>query len=133
MLILARYRDKKIKIDDIVTLNIMSINHKGSVSVGIQAPKKVPVHREEIFEKVKENSQETVSFKDVSKGLTPSDVGDGYLIFTRHKGQKFRICDDVVITILGIHKGQVRLGIEAPEDVSVHRQEIWEKIQSEKA
>ncbi|MEY0596019.1 carbon storage regulator CsrA [Providencia manganoxydans] len=40
--------------------------------------------------------------------------------------------DDIIITILGIKGNQVRIGIEAPKDIGVHRQEIYLKIQAEK-
>jgi carbon storage regulator len=132
MLILTRYRDQKIKIDDIVTINIMSVNEQGSVSVGIQAPRAIPVHREEIFAKIKADNSDEVFFQEAIHGFTKKDVGNGYLILTRKKGKKIRICDDVVITILGSTKGNVKIGIDAPNDVAIHREEIYEKIQAEK-
>ena len=132
MLILTRYRDQKIKIGDIVTLNIMSVNNRGSVSLGIQAPRDIPVHREEIFKKVKEESSSETIFSEAIQGFTEKDVGEGYLILSRNRNQKIHICDDVVITILDTNKGSVRIGIDAPKDVSIHRQEIFDKIQAEK-
>jgi carbon storage regulator len=132
MLILTRYRDQKIKIDDIVTINIMSVNKQGSVSVGIQAPRSIPVHREEIFAKVKADNSDEVFFQEATHGFTKKDVGTGYLILTRNKGQKIRICDDVIITILASTKGNVKIGIDAPNDVAIHREEIYDKIQAEK-
>jgi carbon storage regulator len=54
------------------------------------------------------------------------------LVLTRKLGESIIIGDDIVITTLGIQGGQVRLGIEAPRDVSIHREEVYEKIQREK-
>lgn len=53
------------------------------------------------------------------------------LILTRRLGENIRIGDSVRIIILDIKGGQVKLGIDAPPDVSVHREEIYEKIREE--
>lgn len=53
------------------------------------------------------------------------------LILTRKSGEVLVIGDEIEITVLGVRGQQVRLGIKAPKDVSVHRQEIYDKIQSE--
>ncbi|MEM1262367.1 MAG: carbon storage regulator CsrA [Pseudomonadota bacterium] len=55
------------------------------------------------------------------------------LILTRRVGESVVIDDDITVTVLGVKGNQVRLGIRAPRDVSVHRQEIFERIQREKA
>ncbi|MDH4054995.1 MAG: carbon storage regulator CsrA [Gammaproteobacteria bacterium] len=54
------------------------------------------------------------------------------LILTRRAGETVMIGSDVTITVLGVKGNQVRIGINAPKDVSVHREEIYERIQSEK-
>ena len=55
------------------------------------------------------------------------------LILTRRIGEVLRVGDDVSITVLGIKGNQVRIGIDAPKDVSVHREEIYQRIQNESA
>ena len=54
------------------------------------------------------------------------------LILTRRIGETLIIGDDVNITVLGVKGNQVRLGINAPKDVSVHREEIYLRIKQEK-
>ena len=54
------------------------------------------------------------------------------LILTRRVGESLIIGDDVIITTLGIKGNQVRIGVNAPKDISVHREEIYQRIQAEK-
>ena len=53
------------------------------------------------------------------------------LVLTRKLGENIRIGDSVKITVLEVRSGQVKLGIEAPPDVKVHREEIYVRIQEE--
>lgn len=53
------------------------------------------------------------------------------LILTRRIGEALMIGDEVTVTVLGVKGNQVRIGVTAPKDVAVHRQEVYEKIRKE--
>lgn len=52
------------------------------------------------------------------------------LILTRRVGETLMIGDDITVTVLGVKGNQVRVGVNAPRDVAVHREEIYQRIRS---
>ncbi len=56
----------------------------------------------------------------------------GMLILTRRVSEEVMIGDDIKIKILGVKGNQVRIGVAAPEDVSVHREEIYQRVLAER-
>jgi len=72
--------------------------------------------------------------RGVSGTWVPGAVPEGLwtmLVLTRKLGENIRIGDTVKITVLEVRSGQVKLGIEAPPEVKVHREEIYARIQEE--
>ncbi|MCU7796977.1 MAG: carbon storage regulator CsrA [Candidatus Thiodiazotropha sp. (ex Monitilora ramsayi)] len=55
------------------------------------------------------------------------------LILTRRVGETLMIGDEVTVTVLGVKGNQVRIGVNAPRDVTVHREEIYERIKREQS
>ena len=53
------------------------------------------------------------------------------LILTRRVGETIMVGDEVQVTVLGVKGNQIRIGVDAPKEVAVHREEIYNRIQAE--
>jgi carbon storage regulator len=82
--------------------------------------------------KLGRNSQFHVYTDERSVGaLTAKGAQGAMLILTRRVGESITVGDDISVTVLGVKGNQVRVGINAPKNVAVHREEIFERIKAE--
>lgn len=69
--------------------------------------------------------------KQSTRSLGSRQRGDEMLVLTRKKGESIQIGNDIEITITSIKGDQVKIGINAPKSVEIHRKEVWLDIQNE--
>jgi len=80
------------------------------------------------------DEEETATGRLQQQGNGPDAYKEfGMLILTRRVGETVVIGNDVTVTVLGVKGNQVRLGVNAPREVAVHREEIYERIKREQA
>lgn len=135
MLVLSRQRDESIMIGDNIVITIVHIRGD-KVRLGIIAPPEIPVHRLEVYKAIqrerlgdspcKPQPEPSVLASIFSK--TPPPVRPGMLVLSRKRDESIMISDIIVITIVDIRGDKVRLGIDAPTEIPVHRQEVYEAV-----
>lgn len=116
MLVLSRRVDESVMIGDDMTITITKIQGNRT-RIKTQAPNHVPIWRSEI------TSTQARKPEARTKEATA-------LVLTRESDQSINIGNDIVITVIQIRGDKVRLGIQAPRDVPVHRHEVYEAIQN---
>jgi len=125
MLILTRRVGETLMIGDEVTVTVLGV--KGNqVRIGVNAPKEVAVHREEIYNQIKRSIDAGTYVPSTNSGNS-----SGMLVITRRIGETLMIGDEVTVTVLDVKGNQVRLGTQAPKEVAVHREEIYDRIKRE--
>lgn len=121
MLVLSRKQIEEIVIgDNKFVIQVLDIRN-GVARLRIKAPSDVPVDREEI------RRLHTYSPRQLEAGRTSAPI------FSRRKDEKIIIGDNISIKVVEIRGDKVRLGIEAPRDISVHRREVYDEIKRKQA
>ena len=139
MLVLSRKKNESIFIGDDIIVTVIEIRGL-KVRLRIAAPLDIEVHRMEVYEALHppggQTSQEGESestFGAVAQSSTASTRSNavGGLVLSRHRDESIIIAGVIVITVVDVRGDKVRLGIAAPIEISVHRQEVYEAIKRE--
>jgi len=129
MLVLSRQRDECIIIGDNIVITVVEIRGD-KVRLGINAPPEIPVHRQEVYEAIiRENLRANRSNSPVSSNAKPNARPGGNLVLSRQRDESIVIGENIVLTVVDIRGDKVRLGVHAPTEIPVHRQEVYEAIQ----
>lgn len=120
MLVLSRQLNGTIRIGDRIVVTVVEVS-RNTVRLKTSAPLDVSIRRGELSG----SPQLDTDFDD-------EDVGEdsGGLVLSRKRGETIVIRGDIVITVVKIQGRNVRLGIEAPREVPVHRKEVHTKIKA---
>ena len=129
MLVLSRYRDESIMIGDNASITIVDIRGD-KVRLGIDAPREIEVHRQEVFNAIVRQGKAAI---DPFNTAAQNENSGSMLVLSRHRDETILLGNDVSITIVDIRGDKVRLGIDAPKDIPVHRQEVYDAIKRENA
>jgi|GEM_PF-973437 len=129
MLVLSRKANESILVGDNVVFTIVEIRF-GKVRVGIRAPRGIPVLRQMGTEEV---APDTIRGLPETVRSTETAPPNSTLILSRKVGESILVGSDVVFTVVDIRGDKVRIGIQTPKDLPVHRQEIVEAIEWEAA
>lgn len=129
MLVLSRHRGESIVIG---TMLVTVIDIRGDkVRLSIAAPKEIPVHRLEVFQALcRENGGTEPDPVPYQSSWKLPDEPSG-LVLSRRRDETIVINTHIRIVIVDIRGDKVRLGIEAPQDIPVHRREVYDAKQRE--
>ncbi len=133
MLVLSRHPREQILLGDRILVTVIKIR-ENKVQLAINAPSLIEVHRQEVSDSIldKRSIPAAVSVEGWSlrPALQPIPTNFGLCLW-RFRDESITIGSDILITVVDIQRDKVRLGIQAPIQVSVHRREVYESIQAE--
>ncbi len=131
MLVLNRREGEFIVIRKDIHVKVVKVL-KRRVRLGFLAPSEIPIMRGEIHQGPSANPESENPQKP--RPHPPSaNGGDGMLVLSRKKNESIVINDDITIVVVEIRGDKVRLGVEAPKEVPVHRQEVFDAIRRDPA
>jgi carbon storage regulator CsrA len=124
MLVLSRYKNEAIYVGDNIRIVIADIRG-ARVKIVIEAPPEVSIHRKEVHEAIQRGAQSATRPTLARKEFTR-------LVLTRKTNEVICIGDDIRVMVVEVRGDRVRIGVNAPESVAVHREEIYEAIKAAK-
>lgn len=139
VLVLSRQKHECLRIGDSVEIEVFDVRGD-KVRLAVRAPKDVSVHRREIYDALQREKGPANTEVTTGTGAKylhryvgrPSPQGQG-IVLSRQVDESIMIGDEVEVTVVDVRGDTVRLGITFPKDIPIHRREIYDAIQREKA
>ena len=130
MLVLSRHRDERIMISKWISIAVVDIRGD-KVRLAIRAHQDVQIHRKEVYDAICREAKKIGEPLPASIALMAWDIDpydDGGLVLSRKRNESIVINSNVEVVVVDIRGDKVRLGVEAPKDVPVHRLEVLEAV-----
>ncbi len=128
MLVLSRRLRQSIMIGPNIVVTPIGID-QGKISIAIEAPREIPILREELLGAPKNQSR--VGTKRPASSPASPNGGVSKLVLSRKINESIVISDDITVKVVEIRGDRVRLGIVAPKEVPIYREEIYKRIHGE--
>ncbi len=144
MLVLPRGKNERVIIGDDIAVGVIEVR-RDEVQLGIDAPNELTVYPQPDFETTAPGTiplfsslwRRIASYvrgkpaADTSAPLPSSSTSNAHLVISRKKDEMLTIGDRITVMVIEIRGDKVRLGIEAPKEVTVHREEVYRAIRRE--
>lgn len=126
MLVLSRQRDEQIVIGN---TRLVIVDIRGDkVRIGVCAPTEIAVHRQEVEKAILRECASSSTPAPTPVAYPATLAEGGMIVLSRKKNESIVLNHEVTVVVVEIRGDKVRLGVEAPKEVPVHRREVYDAI-----
>ena len=121
-LVLTRKTGQRVMIGDEIIVEVLNVDSR-EARLLFSVPKSIEVHREEVYHRIHHEGTQQAKKKVYTE--------TGSLVLSRKIGQRVMIGDEIIVEVLNSEVGEVRLLFSVPENIQVHREEVYHRIHHE--